>query len=278
MPAGLFYRPYDLAQTRYTSSDISQRDGPRLCDERVGTSSLEELYKSGMRLVVGDEDGCEAVESAGEQNCQELETVWQVYGDSLGVVLLQVLANDGDLLGDSSNVVLGDLLLAQDGHNGRSAAGAGPLLQRYLASDTAPDVAEVAIFASRVHGCARRLDGESGSQRVCPSYQLSGRQCLEISQHTAMRGFGRPEDCRLSRLPHIRGLSLSSKQQWVRVSICVVGDHPAYESQDGDKQHGREYVPALEQVGNRFVQLLHEAGHRGSTEGTEEVKESRVKL
>lgn len=76
-----------------------------------------------------------------------------------------------------------------------------------------------------------------------------------------MGRLGRPEDGRLSRLPHVRGLRLAGEQQRVRVSIGVVGQHPADEAQDADEEHGREGIPAVEQVGDGPVQLLQESRH-----------------
>jgi hypothetical protein len=79
-----------------------------------------------------------------------------------------------------------------------------------------------------------------------------------------MGSLGRPEDSRLSRLPHVRGLSLASKQQRVRVSICAAGDDPADEAENADEEHSGIHVPALEQVGDGAVQLLQETRHVGS--------------
>ncbi len=59
--------------------------------------------------------------------------------------------------------------------------------------------------------------------------QLGITAALERLVHTTMGSFGRPKDGRLARLPHIRGLCLSGKQQRVRVSICVAGYNPADE-------------------------------------------------
>src|SRR5690242_9634740 len=105
VPACLLDGPHDLAQGGHTPSDISQRNRSGLRDERVGSSSLEQLDQSGVWLVVGDEDWGEAIESASEQNCQKLEAIGQVYSNALGLVILQVLANDGDLFRDSGDVV-----------------------------------------------------------------------------------------------------------------------------------------------------------------------------
>lgn len=76
-----------------------------------------------------------------------------------------------------------------------------------------------------------------------------------------MGSLGRPEDSRLSRLPHVRGLSLAGKQQRVRVSICAAGDDPADEADNADEEHSGVDIPALEQVGDGAVQLLQESRH-----------------
>lgn len=68
VPAGLLHSPHDLAQSGHASSHISEGDGSSLRDQCIGTGGLEQLDKGGVRLVVGDEDGGEAVESAGEQD------------------------------------------------------------------------------------------------------------------------------------------------------------------------------------------------------------------
>lgn len=166
VPARLLDGPHNLAEAGHAAGDVGQRDRASLGDERVGFCSLEQLDEGGVRLVVGNQDGREAVEGAGEQHRQELEAVGQVDGDALGAVVVQVLADDGNLLGDARDAVLRHALLAQDGHDGGGAAGAGLLLQRDLARDAAPDVSEIAVLAGRVHGRARRLDGEPCPQGV----------------------------------------------------------------------------------------------------------------
>ena len=93
-----------------------------------------------------------------------------------------------------------------------------------------------------------------------------------------MGGLGRPEDSRLSRLPHVRGLSLASKQQRVRVSICAAGDDPADEADNADEEHSGVDIPALEQVGDGAVQLLQETRHVLYRVVGEEEGESRATL
>ena len=88
VPAGLLHSPHDLAQGGHTSSHICEGNRPSLRDQRISTGSLEQLDKGGVWLVVRDEYGGEAVESAGEQDGEELEAVWQVDSYPAGVVLL----------------------------------------------------------------------------------------------------------------------------------------------------------------------------------------------
>lgn len=74
---------------------------------------------------------------------------------------------------------------------------------------------------------------------------------------TAMGSLGRPEDGRLSGLPHIGSLGLSGKQQRVRVGISRVVYDPAYEADDSDGDEGRVRVPTGENGGYGSVQLLN---------------------
>jgi hypothetical protein len=59
-----------------------------------------------VRLVEWDEDRSEAVESTRKQGSQEFDAVGLVDGHSLGSVLLQVVANDGNFLAYAVELVL----------------------------------------------------------------------------------------------------------------------------------------------------------------------------
>jgi hypothetical protein len=74
--------------------------------------------------------------------------------------------------------------------------------------------------------------------------------------HTAMGGLGRPEDGRLARLPHIRGLCLPREQQWVGVGIGGIVYDPAQEAQDAKCDETRVQVPAGKKLGNGAVHLV----------------------
>jgi len=84
----------------------------------------------------------------------------------------------------------------------------------------------------------------------------SGREGKRRGMRTAMGSFGRPEDGRLARLPHVRSLRLSRQKQRVRVCVGRVVEDPAHEAQDGDGEERRVQVPAGEEVGNGAIQLL----------------------
>lgn len=258
--ARLLDGPDDLAQGGDVLRDGGQREGAGLGDDGVGARLLEELGQAAVGLHVGDEDGGEAVEGAGEDDDEQLEAVGQVDGDAAGVVIVQVLSDDGHLLGDAGDVVLGELVRAQDGHEGSGAGGAGLLLEGDLARDAAPDVAQVAVLAGRVHGRAGGLDGEAGAQRVC--WRSAGERGQAQRRRTAMGHLGAPEDGRLARLAHVRSLCLAGQQQRVRVGVGVAGDEPDDEGEQGHEQGGRVGVPAGEQVPEGAVQLLQKAGHR----------------
>ncbi len=120
VPARLLHGPHDLAQASDSAADVGQSDGASLCDERVSPCLLQELNERRVRLIVGDQDGSEAVEGTSKQHSKKVEAVWQIHGDSLGVVLLEMLPNNGNLLGDASNAVFRDVFLAQDGQDGSS--------------------------------------------------------------------------------------------------------------------------------------------------------------
>ena len=166
VPACLLHGPDDGAKAWYGLADICKRYGAGLGDQRVGARLDEKLGQCLLRLVVRDQDGREAIEGAGEEGAEELEAVGQVDGHALCPAILQVFSNHSNLLGNIINLVLGDAVLAEDGHNMCRAAGCGALIERNLAHHTSPDVAEVAILASRVHGSARRPYGKTGTQRV----------------------------------------------------------------------------------------------------------------
>jgi hypothetical protein len=163
----LLYYPDNLAQRGGAPCEVGEWNRARLRYQTVGSRALEKLGKGLVGLVEGDQDGGECVEGAGKQGRQKLDAVRQIDGDAFGAMLLQVLPNDGNLLGHGSNVVLRHALSAIHGHDLGRAAGRCAFLQRDFARDTAPDVAEVAVSAGRVHGSARRLHGQPGPQRVC---------------------------------------------------------------------------------------------------------------
>jgi hypothetical protein len=71
-----------------------------------------------------------------------------------------------------------------------------------------------------------------------------------------MGSLGRSEDSGLSRLPHVGSLSLSGKQQRVRVGIDRVVYDPPYEADDSDGDESRVCVPAGQNGGYGGVQLL----------------------
>jgi hypothetical protein len=76
------------------------------------------------------------------------------------------------------------------------------------------------------------------------------------AMHTAMRSFGRPEDSRLSWLPHIGSYGLSRKQQRVCVGVGIIVYDPGQEADDGEGDEGAEDVPAGEYFADVLVKLL----------------------
>jgi hypothetical protein len=256
--AGLLDSPNDLAETRGASNDIGEGHGAGFGDQSISSGLDEKVDERGVGLVVWDQDGSEAVEGTGKESSQELDAVGQVDGDPLCAVVLEVFANNGNLLAYAINLVLRDALLAVDSHDGRCAARGRASFERDLADDALPDISQVAILACRIHGGARRLYGETGSEGIC---KVSIVTALCRGSPTAMRSLGRPENGRLARLPHIRRLCLSRQQQRVRVSIRGVVDDPAQVADDAEGDGGGVDVPTLEQGGDGAVQLFEEPGH-----------------
>jgi hypothetical protein len=173
VPASLLYSPDDLPETRCASNHISEGDGTCSGDQSISSGLNEKVDKRGMGLVVWDQDGGEAIESAGKESCQKLDTVGEVDSDPLRTMVLQVLANDANLLAYAVHLVLRDTLLAKDGHDGGCAARSRTSFERDFASDALPDIPKIAVLASRVHWGTRRLHGKASPEGV---FQLSAWQ------------------------------------------------------------------------------------------------------
>jgi hypothetical protein len=260
--ARLRHGPDNLAETRGASNYICKGNGASFGNEGISAGLDEKVDEHGVGLVVRDKNRSEAVEGAGKEGSQELDAVGKINGNPLRAVVLEVLANDGNLLAYAVDLVLRDALLAVDGHDGRRAARGCASFEGNLAEDALPDIAEVAVLAGRVHWRARGLHGETGAEGIWRSALHS----TTSEAPTAMGRLGRPEDGRLARLAHVRRLRLSRQQQRVRVGIGGVVDDPAQVADDAEGDDGSVCIPALEERGNGAVQLLEEACHAANKE------------
>jgi hypothetical protein len=90
--------PDNLADSRAAFDQVREWERASFGNQCVRSGLDKEFDQRRVRLVVWDEDRSEAVESTRKQGCQEFDAVGLVDGHALGSMLLQVVADNSNLL------------------------------------------------------------------------------------------------------------------------------------------------------------------------------------